>query len=217
MMEERRKLNRWPLNHNAKILLDGAVVAAPCVIKDINFTGMQLAFKLRLKTDQYLKFCLFLSPDIALNLEAWVAWSKNINGRNTYGFYFSKITGQDRQSIFNFVFKNTPEKGGSETMEDRRIFQRFNMKLPVRLLDLDSGLELEAQTNDVSAKGLGILLKSELKPGASLEAWLSMPDKGEPLYTRGRAVWARKDGPDFRIGMDLEKADLMGLSRILRA
>jgi len=216
-MQERRKITRWPLGQEAKIQLQGAVVAAPCRIKDINFKGMQVVLKLKLQVDKYLKFRLFLSPESSFDLEAWVAWNKNIEGRNTYGIYFSSITEEDKQKIYKFVYKNTPEKGGEKDMEDRRIFQRFNMRLPVRLLDLNSGSEMEAQTTDVSAKGLGIALKEELKSGTPVEAWLSMPDKGEPLYTRGVAVWSKGDSSGFRVGVDLEKADLMGLSRLLRA
>ena len=102
-------------------------------------------------------------------------------------------------------------------MEDKRIFQRFNVKFPARLLDLNSGIEMPAETSDISAKGIGLALKQELKVNTPLEAWLHVPDKGEPLYARGLSVWSRRDGEvGYRIGMDLERADLMGLSRILR-
>ena len=103
-------------------------------------------------------------------------------------------------------------------MDDRRIFQRFNLRLPVRLLDSITGNEIPAETSDISAKGMGLKLKQELRVNTPLEAWVHVPDKGEPLYTRGIAVWSKISGVgEYRVGIDLERADLMGLSRILRA
>jgi hypothetical protein len=53
--------------------------------------------------------------------------------------------------------------------------------------------------------------------GAPLELWLEMPDKGEPLYLRGKVVWSLRHKPQaWRAGIELEKAQLMGLSRALR-
>ena len=103
-------------------------------------------------------------------------------------------------------------------MEDRRIFQRFNLRLPVKLLDLNNGDEIPAETSDISAKGMGLRINQALKVNTPLEAWVHVPDKGEPLYTRGLAVWLKQEGSnEYRVGMDLERADLMGLSRVLRA
>ena len=61
------------------------------------------------------------------------------------------------------------------------------------------------------------MLKQEVAVNTPLEAWLHIPDAGEPLYARGMATWSKRDSDNqYRIGMDLERADLMGLSRILR-
>ncbi|MDD5771147.1 MAG: PilZ domain-containing protein [Candidatus Omnitrophica bacterium] len=102
-------------------------------------------------------------------------------------------------------------------MTDHRIFERFRKEFPARFIGLD-GREGVAQTFDVSAKGLGLSTRQELKPRSALEIWLDVPNSTEPLYTRGQVVWARsgeKEG--YRIGIELEKAELMGISRLLRA
>ncbi len=102
-------------------------------------------------------------------------------------------------------------------MNDRRIFQRFDARIPVKILDLNSGAELAGETYDISAKGIGLMLKQKLAMKTPLEAWLQIPDKGEPLYTRGITTWSRQEGESgYRAGVELERADLMGLSRILR-
>ncbi len=101
--------------------------------------------------------------------------------------------------------------------EDKRIFARFPVKFPMRFLDLLANRDLQAQALDMGAKGLGFLSSTELKPYTPLELWLKVPDKNDPFYTRGEVVWSEKIGPNqFRTGVNLEKADLMGISRILR-
>ena len=75
-----------------------------------------------------------------------------------------------------------------------------------------------AQTFDVSSKGLGLSTSHELESQANLEIWLDVPNSTDPLYTRGQVIWTRLAGTaGYRSGIELEKADLMGISRLLRA
>lgn len=102
-------------------------------------------------------------------------------------------------------------------MNDFRIFERFRKEFSARFIGLD-GKEGLAQTFDVSAKGLGLSTSQELEPQANLEIWLDVPHSTDPLYTRGQVVWTRlADQGGFRSGIELERADLMGVSRLLRA
>lgn len=102
-------------------------------------------------------------------------------------------------------------------LKDKRIFARFTATFPLRFLNLDANNEGEAQTQDISAKGIGLVTAEQLRPHTSLEMWLSIPDKGEPLYTRGEVVWSKRlEVNKYRAGVELEKADLMGMSRVLR-
>ncbi len=106
---------------------------------------------------------------------------------------------------------------GGDAMEDKRIFERFSAELPLRYLNLKENKEGQALTYDISAKGVCVMAQEPIKPHTPMEMWLDMPDKGEPLYTRGEVVWSRSQGLDeYRIGINLEKADLMGLSRVIR-
>ena len=101
--------------------------------------------------------------------------------------------------------------------EDRRVFERIPIAMLLRLIGLDTIKELEANTFDVSAKGLGIVIKDHLKPGDHLELWLNMPDKKEPLYTRGEVIWTKlQETGEYRTGISLEKAEFMGMSRVFR-
>lgn len=229
-MHERRKITRWGINKPVKIKLAGAEAFIDAQLQDINFKGIQLAFRPKFTKDSILRLKVFLTDDFILDIEVWVAWHRSIDGHNIYGMFFTKIADSDKERIYKFVFKHAPheihkkwwkdagkkEEGGSD-MEDRRVFQRFNVNFPVKLLDGDSSQEIEASTNDVSAKGVGICTDRQLVFGAPVEVWLSIPDHGEPLYTRGTVAWSKLESANrYRAGIALEKADLMGLSRVLR-
>ena len=102
-------------------------------------------------------------------------------------------------------------------MEDRRVFERINTRLPVRFLDPSSGREGNADTTDISANGLGLIINESLPVTTPLEMWLGIPDHHEPLYTRGEVVWSDNlpATGEHRVGVRLEKAELMGLARVL--
>ena len=103
------------------------------------------------------------------------------------------------------------------TIEDKRVFERFSAACPVTFLNLDSQTEHQGQLYDVSAKGLGLVTSAEFFPSAPLEMWVKVPDSGEPFYTRGEVKWSREVEPNkYRIGVSLERADFMGLSRVIR-
>ncbi len=106
-----------------------------------------------------------------------------------------------------------------ESAEDKRVFARFPVKLTMRYLDLMANNEGQAFAEDISAKGIGIKTNELLRPNTPLEMWLQVPDKGEPLYTRGEVVWSEVDMSEprkFKAGVNLERADLMGVSRVMR-
>lgn len=105
-----------------------------------------------------------------------------------------------------------------QVREDRRVFERFSVVMPANLIDFDAGKELLATTCDVSAKGVGVVSDERLMPGNRLELWLRINDGREPLYTRGTVMWSgQQEGGSYKSGVLLDKAELMGLSRILRS
>ncbi len=101
--------------------------------------------------------------------------------------------------------------------DDRRVFARFPTRLSMKFIDLILNKEGQAQARDISTKGIGFLANEELKPLTPIEMWLQVPDKGAPLYTRGEVMWSEMAGPNqYKTGVNLERADLIGMSRILR-
>lgn len=227
-MHDRRAIKRWKISWQAKIKLEGAMAFIDCSIIDLSFKGFQAALAPKLPTDAFLKLSLILASDCAVKeIEVWVAWHRKIQSLNLYGFYFSRIKDEDKEKIYRFMrghfsglfhsqwWQDT--KGGEE-MKDRRIFERLKVRLPLKLFNLNENREVQAVTEDVSAKGVGCITGQELRPGTPLEMWLQLPDKGEPIYIRGAVAWSQpKDTSNYRAGINLEKAHFMQLAGVLRA
>ena len=101
-------------------------------------------------------------------------------------------------------------------MEDRRLFARVATEFPMRFLDSRSGAEGEARSVDISANGIGFITERRLPEKSELEMWLDIPDQHSPFYTRGVVAWSQDlDDNRQRVGMQLEKAEFMGLGRAL--
>ncbi|MDD5155853.1 MAG: PilZ domain-containing protein [Candidatus Omnitrophica bacterium] len=94
---------------------------------------------------------------------------------------------------------------------------RLARVLDVKVVDLDANKEAKGQTHDISADGIGFITDMSLDRDTNLELWLYIPDNAEPLYTKGKVVWAKMvDSNAYRVGVRLNKVDFAGISRILR-
>ncbi|MFH1441869.1 MAG: PilZ domain-containing protein [Candidatus Omnitrophota bacterium] len=235
-MMERRNFVRWQIDRQVSTKLEGAEKPLTLKVNDINLKGARISLRQRLPPDTTVRLNLPLSEGFVLNVDAFIAWHRIVNEENMYGLSFSRIRDNDKEKLFQFVRQefpreierhwwqesiniDSPIKGkGGLNMEDRRIFARFAVNLRVRFLAEQEKNEGLAQSKDISAKGLGLFLVNKLANNSSLELWLEIPDKMEPLYMRGKVIWADKvDSSDnYRVGISLEKADFMGLSRLLR-
>ncbi len=229
--KEQRRNTRWLISRPIKIKLSGEGDFFDGRLIDINYRGLQLSLGPKvIEKDQFLNLSILLAADFTLGIETWVVWHRVIDGRNHYGFYFTRIKDSDKDRLFKYVIKSAPQevnkrwwdgiKTGEELMpqpanfEDKRIFARFPMELPLRFLESSADREGLAKSVDISSKGLGLVTEEKLLPNTSLEMWLNIPDRPEPLYTRGEVVWSEgSSASGFRCGINLERADLMSLAR----
>jgi c-di-GMP-binding flagellar brake protein YcgR len=230
----RRKSVRWWIRQGAKLELEAGGRQSPCQVRDISYKGLQLVTALKLDKDKVISLRLTISDLLVLAAEVWVVWHKTAANQNIYGLYFTRIRDADKEAIYHFIYKHFPEqltrrwwqefrevqekeKGESE-MEDRRIFARFPVKVPVKFLKQQEAEEGQAQAYDFSARGIGLVTEQQLLPKTALELWVELQDQAQPLYLRGEVVWSVPAGENaYRAGVNLEKAELMSLSRILRA
>jgi len=233
-MNEQRRFTRWQIDSRAQLELDDGSPPEPCTIHDLNYKGAKISMARKISPDTMIKLSISLAPDCSINAEVWIVWHRSIDGHNLYGVYFAKITDPDKVKLNEFVHKNFPKaitgswwqglerkEGGEQmqtkTFEDKRIFERLPVKLAMRFLDLNSNSEGEGTALDISAKGVGFTTAVELRPSTPIEMWLRFSDDHDPLYTRGEVTWSKPQGAnEFRTGVNLERADLMGMSRLLR-
>jgi hypothetical protein len=105
-----------------------------------------------------------------------------------------------------------------DKMEDRRMFARINVRVPLKSLDLSSGKEGKGETVDISAEGVGIITNGSLSADTPIEMWLEIPDKLAPLHLQGKVAWSKAlDNNNQRVGVSLEKQELIGLARVLQS
>lgn len=227
-MTEHRSGPRWRVNTHATVKIGESSKEVAATIIDINYRGAKVLMHQRLASDTLLRLQVTLSEEIFLDLEVWIAWQKNYEHQHIYGLYFSKVKEEDKEKIYSFFSSHFPgqlkrqlwpeqEPKKEEEMDDRRIFERFPARFSMNVLCDGEMWERKATTCDVSAKGIGFVTERSLLLKTPVEMWLSLPDSQEPLYTRGTVVWSRPlDNETCSAGVELEKADLMGISRVLR-
>ena len=104
-------------------------------------------------------------------------------------------------------------------MDERRIFERFQIELPVKFSYLEGAKEGKGKIINISAGGGGMIVtEHKLLPGTELKMWLSIPDNRDPLEARGEVMWTMVHGPEvYKVGIKFDKVDLMGISRVLRS
>jgi len=103
-------------------------------------------------------------------------------------------------------------------MEERRIFERFNVEFPVKFLDLNTDKEGAGKIINISAGGGGIIVTTKyLLPGTPLEMQLIIPDDKAPLNANAKVIWLKAMEPTlFLAGVQFDKVDFMGIARALR-
>ncbi len=103
-------------------------------------------------------------------------------------------------------------------MQERRMFERFNIEIPVKFRSLDSNIEGSGKIINISAGGGGMIVTTKyLLPGTPLEMQLFIPDDKAPLDANGKVIWLKIMEPTvFLAGVQFDKVDFMGMSRALR-
>jgi len=101
-------------------------------------------------------------------------------------------------------------------MEERRMFARINIKIPLKFMDSHTEAIGEAEVVDVSANGVGFVTKENLAVDTPLDVWLYVPDNHDPIHIVGKVVWSQQldDNIHKRVGVHLGEERLIGLGRI---
>lgn len=95
---------------------------------------------------------------------------------------------------------------------DRRFHERISVDLPVRLTQLDDGVESDGHLEDVSDSGICSLFNEPLAPGALVKLEIL----GLTLY--GHIVYSTPEDDAFRTGIFVEPAllDSSNITELVR-
>ena len=63
----------------------------------------------------------------------------------------------------------------AESQQEKRSTRRFALRLPVAVSYAGDGSEAEAQTRDVSARGISFYIDASITPGSPIEFTLTLP------------------------------------------
>jgi PilZ domain len=116
---------------------------------------------------------------------------------------------------------DSPDEGlfrkGRFAFEDRRVFARFRAEFPLKYSFPDTDKENRADMRDLCAKGMCVFTNEQLAENSRLDLLLTMPDNGEEISTKGQVIWSERIEPrKYRVGIELEKPELMVIAIILR-
>jgi len=103
-------------------------------------------------------------------------------------------------------------------MQERRMFQRFNIEIPVKFRSLSNNIEGSGKLINISAGGGGTIVTIKyLLPGTPLEMQILIPDDKAPLNANAKVIWLKAMEPTlFLAGVQFDKVDFMGIGRALR-
>lgn len=107
--KERRLLPRWEVSVPAQAKWEGLVDYVNCEIRDMNFRGFKIVLPQKLE-EQCTKLVLRFNEDFILNAEFCILWHAELHDKHIYGCSFTRLRDQDKEKMYDFVFKNFPDQ-----------------------------------------------------------------------------------------------------------
>lgn len=101
-------------------------------------------------------------------------------------------------------------------MEDRRTFERFIARFPVKFRDSRNDYGTNVSLRNASAQGIKITTKEQLFVNDSVTLEIELPDCKRPMTLKGQVVWvAHDDESGMReVGLKFHTIDLVHISRL---
>ena len=104
-----------------------------------------------------------------------------------------------------------------ETTGERRIFERFSARFPVKFKDAREDYGTEVFLRDASAQGIRILSKERFFLDDQLSLEVELPDGGEPMVLSGRVVWVKfLDLSLWSIGVQFDQMNFLKMHRLFK-
>jgi hypothetical protein len=104
-----------------------------------------------------------------------------------------------------------------QTNEERRLFERFSARFPVKFKDAREDFGDEVFLRDASAEGIRILTKERFFLEDQLSVEVQLPDGGEPMVLSGRVVWVKLLNLSlWDIGVQFSQVNLLKMQRLFK-
>ena len=103
------------------------------------------------------------------------------------------------------------------TTEERRIFERFSARFPVKFKDAREDYGTEVFLRNASAEGVRIFTKERFFLDDQLSLEVELPDGKEPMVLSGRVVWVRLQNLSlWDIGLKFEQVNFIKMQRLFK-
>ncbi len=101
--------------------------------------------------------------------------------------------------------------------KERRKFRRFVIKVPATYFQFTLNKNNEAKTNDICAKGIGVISNEEVPIKTRIDIWIKPPDNEKQIFAQGEVVWSAKiEFNNYRLGITLDDPGIKPLPIVLR-
>jgi len=101
--------------------------------------------------------------------------------------------------------------------DERRIFERFSARFPVKFKDARDDYGTEVFLRDASAKGIRILSKERFFLDDQLALEVELPDGGEPMVLGGHVVWVKFLNLSlWELGIQFSQVNFLKMQRLFK-
>jgi len=102
-------------------------------------------------------------------------------------------------------------------MEERRIFERFSARFPVKFKDSRDDYGTDVFLRDASASGVNIITRERMFFDDPVALEVEVPDGGSPMVLRGKVVWSRpSNAAMWEVGLRFPEIKLVKMSCLFK-
>jgi len=100
---------------------------------------------------------------------------------------------------------------------ERRIFERFSAKFPVKFKDSRDDYGTDVFLRDASASGARIVTIERMFLDDPVDLEVEVPDGGSPMVLRGKVVWSRPANASmWDVGLAFPEVNFIKMSRLYK-
>jgi Tfp pilus assembly protein PilZ len=104
-----------------------------------------------------------------------------------------------------------------QTADERRVFERFSARFPVKFKDAREDYGTEVFLRDASAQGIRVLTKERFFLDDKLDLEVELPDGGEPMLLSGNVVWVKFLNLSlWDIGVQFPQVNFLKMQRLFK-